>query len=78
VREREVTMKMIAAAVVSLVRKLPAPVLPKTVELEPPKTAPMSAPFPVWRRTTRTRKMHARTWMIVMMVAIVIPPRDRD
>ncbi len=54
-------MKTIAAPVVRWVRKLPAPLLPKIVELAPPKTAPMSAPLPVWRRTTTTRMMHAMT-----------------
>ncbi len=43
---REVNMKMIAAAAVSLLRKGAAPVLPKIVWLVPPKAAPMLAPFP--------------------------------
>ncbi len=46
-------MKTIAIPVVSRVRKFPAPLLPKMVALEPPKTAPTSAPLPVWRSTTR-------------------------
>ena len=39
--------------VVNRVRKLPAPLLPKTVVLEPPpKAAPMSVPLPVCSSTT--------------------------
>ena len=45
------------AAVVSLERKLPAPRLPKTVELPPPpKTAPISAPLPRCSSTTRDQE----------------------
>ena len=48
----EVIMKTTATAVVILVRKPPGPAEPKTVWLEPPpKAAPISAPFPVCRRT---------------------------
>lgn len=43
----EVIMKTIAMPLVSFVRKLPAPLLPKIVALEPPNTAPTSAPLPV-------------------------------
>jgi hypothetical protein len=60
VRLNEVNMKTIAVAVVNLVRKFPAPELPKIVWLEPPNTALTSDPFPVWRRTTMTKKMQAR------------------
>lgn len=59
VRLKEVNMKTIAVAVVNLVRKFPAPELPKIVWLEPPNTALTSDPFPVWSRTTMTKKMHA-------------------
>jgi hypothetical protein len=40
-------MNTIAMPVVKRVRKLPAPLLPKIVELDPPNTAPISAPLPV-------------------------------
>jgi hypothetical protein len=50
-------MKTIAIPVVSLVRKLPAPLLPKIVELEPPNTAPISAPLPVCNKTTKISPM---------------------
>lgn len=59
VKLKEVNMKTIAVAVVSLVRKFPAPELPKIVWLEPPNTALTSDPFPVWSSTTMTKKMHA-------------------
>jgi hypothetical protein len=61
----------VAAPVVSRVRKLPAPLLPKIVLLAPPKTAPMSAPLPACRRTTRTRIMQAMMWMVVMRMIMV-------
>lgn len=42
----EVNMKMIAAATVTLLRKVPGPRLPNTVWLDPPNAAPISAPLP--------------------------------
>jgi hypothetical protein len=54
-------MKTIAIPVVSLVRKFPAPLLPKIVELDPPNTAPISAPLPVCSRTTKIRPMLTMT-----------------
>jgi hypothetical protein len=55
-RNRDVSMKMTAAAPVILPRKLVGPLDPKRVwEEPPPKTAPMSAPFPVCRRMMRIR-----------------------
>ena len=59
----DVTMKAIAVPAVSLVKKLPAPLEPKSVWLPPPKTAPMSAPLPVWSSTTTIRKKQAKTWI---------------
>jgi hypothetical protein len=47
-REREVSIKAIAAIVVSLFKKVAAPLLPKSVWLEPPKAAPISAPLLLW------------------------------
>jgi len=48
---KEVSMKMTAAATVTLLRKGADPWLPKTVWLAPaPNAAPMSLPRPVWRR----------------------------
>lgn len=44
---REVNMKTTAAATVTLWRNEVPPVLPNTVWLEPPKAAPMLAPFPL-------------------------------
>jgi hypothetical protein len=59
-RNKDVSINRTAIPVVILVRKFPAPELPKTVWLEPPKTAPTSAPLPVCRRTTQTMKKHAK------------------
>ena len=47
----------------ALVHRLPAPLEPKSVWLPPPKTAPMSAPLPVWSSTTTIRKKQANTWI---------------
>jgi hypothetical protein len=56
-RVREVSMKITAAATVTFCRKELAPALPKTVWLDPPKAAPMLAPFPFWRSTIIMRAM---------------------
>ena len=53
-RKIEVEKNTTAHAQVILVRKLPAPLAPKTVELEPPKTAPTSAPLPCCKSTMMT------------------------
>ena len=53
-KPKEVIMKMIAAIVVALLKNVEAPVLPKSVWLEPPpKAAPMSAPLPVCKSTIK-------------------------
>jgi hypothetical protein len=46
VKRSEVTIKIMAATVVSLERNPIAPALPKIVWLAPPNAAPISAPFP--------------------------------
>src|SRR6202035_4636181 len=51
-RKIEVAKNIAAIAHVALVSTLPAPVAPNTVWLEPPNTAPISAPFPCWSRIT--------------------------
>jgi hypothetical protein len=48
-------MKTAAATVVNFVRKVAAPPLPNTVWLDPPKAAPILAPFPVCKRTIKIR-----------------------
>ena len=45
-RLNEVNMKTAATTTVNLLRKLAGPRLPKTVWLEPPNDAPISAPLP--------------------------------
>jgi hypothetical protein len=61
VKPRDVNMKTMAVAEVSLVRKFPAPELPKIVWLEPPKTALTSEPLPFWSSTTMTKKIQTIT-----------------
>jgi len=46
-RPREVSIKIIAAAAVTLCKNEVAPALPKTVWLEPPNAAPILAPLPL-------------------------------
>jgi len=53
-RLSEVTKKRTAAPTVTLLKKVAAPRPPKTVWLDPPKAAPMSAPFPDCNRTAPT------------------------
>ena len=55
VRAREVHIKRMATAAVSLARNGAAPVEPKTVWLEPPKAAPMPAPLPCCKSTMQIR-----------------------
>jgi len=51
-RVSEVSMKMIAAPVVSLFMNVLPPLAPNTVWLPPaPKEAPISAPLPDWSKT---------------------------
>ena len=55
----DVSINKMAAAVVALLKKEDAPVLPKSVWLDPPpKAAPISAPFPVCRSTIMISAMH--------------------
>jgi hypothetical protein len=44
--EREVSINTKAVTTVNLLRKFAGPRLPKTVWLDPPNAAPISAPFP--------------------------------
>src|SRR5208282_509972 len=60
-RYSEVAKNNTASALVARVSTLPAPLAPKTVLLEPPKTAPTSAPFPCWRRIRITSVMQTIT-----------------
>jgi hypothetical protein len=46
-RPSEVSINIMAAAVVTLCKKDVAPLLPKTVWLDPPKAAPIPAPLPL-------------------------------
>jgi hypothetical protein len=61
-REREVNIKITAAATVTLLKKGVAPELPNTVWLEPPKAAPILAPFPFCSRTIMTSAIQTTTW----------------
>jgi hypothetical protein len=44
-----------------LFRKVAAPLLPKSVWLDPPNAAPISAPLPLWSSTMHIRKKHTST-----------------
>jgi hypothetical protein len=69
-RVSDVSMKTTAIPVVSRVRKFPAPLLPKIVELDPPNTAPISAPLPVCKSTTSIRPKLTMIWITVTRVSI--------
>jgi hypothetical protein len=72
-RKRDVSMKMTAAAAVILLRKLVGPLEPNRVwEEPPPKTAPISAPFPVWRRMMRMRVTDTTMCRITIRVYIAL------
>jgi hypothetical protein len=63
---------MMAAAVVALLKKVDAPVLPNSVWLEPPpNAAPMSAPLPVWSKTIMIRAIQTIIWMIIKRIVII-------
>ena len=76
----EVTIKMPAAAVVSLLRKLPGPRGPNTVWLAPPNAAPMPAPLPACNRTIRIRATATITWTTTSgtynQTGTVLPPLE--
>jgi hypothetical protein len=63
-----VNIKRMAMPVVIFPRKLAGPLLPKTVWLDPPKAAPMLAPFPACRRMTRIRTTQAIICTIVVKI----------
>ena len=51
-------------------KKFAPPELPKTVLLEPPSVALISAPFPDCIRTTITMRQHVMIWTTVTNVVI--------
>jgi hypothetical protein len=62
VSTKEVTMKITAAATVTLAKRGVGPLGPKTAEEEPtPKVAPISAPLPVWRSITMINTKQTNT-----------------
>jgi len=69
-RRREVSIKTTAAIVVSLLRKVAAPRLPKRVWLEPPKAAPSSAPLLLCINTIKIRNRDTSMWIISKKVVI--------
>jgi hypothetical protein len=72
-RDREVSIKRMAAIVVILLKIVAAPRAPNRVCPEPPKAAPSSAPLPLWMRTMKIRNAHTITWIIKINVAIISP-----
>jgi len=75
-RVSAVSMKTIAIPVVRRVRKLPAPLLPKMVELDPPNTAPISAPLPVCKSTTRISPKLTIIWITTTTVITFVNPQQ--
>jgi hypothetical protein len=70
-RESEVIIKTTATTVVILLRNDAEPRLPKSVWLDPPKAAPISAPLPLWSSTTAMRKRQAKIWIIINSIVMV-------
>jgi hypothetical protein len=68
----EVIMKIVAVTAVSLPRNVLAPRAPKMVWLDPPKAAPISAPFPDCRRITPTMMKATSTWRMIRAVNIEV------
>jgi hypothetical protein len=56
--ESEVSIKTMAATVVSLFIKVAAPLLPKSVWVEPPNAAPISAPLLLWIKIMKIKNKH--------------------
>jgi hypothetical protein len=77
----EVIIKIPAAAVVSLPRKLPGPRGPNTVWLAPPNAAPMPAPLPACNSTTRISAMATKTCITTngtySQTGTLLPPLER-
>lgn len=66
----EVSIKIMAAAVVILFNIGTGPSEPKTVLLEPPNVAPMSAPLPCCRSTRTIRKKQTVKCTTVRIVSM--------
>jgi hypothetical protein len=60
-RKIDVAKKIAASVQVVLLSALPAPLAPNTVWLEPPNTAPMSAPFPCCNKIVTHSATHTIT-----------------
>ncbi len=75
-RVSDVSMKTIAIPVVRRVRKVPAPLLPKMVALDPPNTAPISAPLPVCKSTTRISPKLTIIWITTTRVITYVNSLD--
>ncbi len=66
----DVSIKIMATAAVIFPRKVPAPLEPKTVWLDPPKAAPIFAPLPACSKTIKIKVIQAKTCMMVNNVVI--------
>ena len=84
-KDRDVSIKTKAVMTVNLLRKFAGPRLPKTVWLEPPNAAPISAPLPDCSRIAPIMSRQTITWMMISKVYMLRlgrgrlgPERDRD
>ena len=66
----DVSIKIMATAAVIFPRKVPAPLEPKTVWLDPPKAAPIFAPLPACSKTIKIKVIQATMCMMVNNVVI--------
>ena len=67
---RDVSINTTAEPVVSLLRNVDAPLLPKIVWLEPPNAAPISAPLPPCSNTIAIKKRQHKICMMTKSVVI--------
>ena len=70
-KDKDVNINTKAVMTVNLLRKLAGPRLPKTVWLEPPKAAPISAPLPDWSRIAPIMSRQTMTWIMTSNVYIL-------
>ena len=70
-RDKEVNINTNAVMTVNLLRKFAGPRLPKTVWLEPPNAAPISAPFPDCSRIAPIMSRQTMTWIMTSNVYIL-------
>lgn len=73
---KDVNIKITAAPTVTLLRNVPGPRLPNTVCDDPPKDAPISAPFPACKRIAAIMRKQTIKWIMIVRVYMVEESRS--